>query len=103
MQFLWPEGCPNAFQRPDLILLDLNLPRLNGHAVLQRLKQNRELCTIPVVILTSSRLPSDILAAYRHGANSYLPKPTSLDEAFDLVRTLEHYWLDLALLPVSPA
>src|SRR4051794_25094982 len=82
-----------------LILLDLNLPRLNGHAVLRRLKQDQELCTIPVVIFTSSRLPSDILAAYRQGANSYLPKPTSLDEAFDLMRTLEHDWLDLALLP----
>jgi CheY-like chemotaxis protein len=102
IQFLWPEGRPNAFQRPDLILLDLNLPRLNGQEVLQRLKQDQELCIIPVVILTSSRFPSDILAAYRHGANSYLPKPASLDEAFDLVRTLEHYWLDLALLPAPP-
>jgi CheY-like chemotaxis protein len=103
IQFLLPEGRPNAFQRPDLILLDLNLPRLNGQEVLQQLKQDQELCIIPVVILTSSCLQSDILAVYRHGANSYLPKPASLDEAFDLVRTLEHYWLDLALLPVPPA
>jgi CheY-like chemotaxis protein len=99
LQFLFAERRPEAAQRPDLILLDLNLPRLNGQEVLQRIKKDRHLCTIPVVVFTSSQLPSDILTAYKHGANSYLPKPKGLDELLDLVRTLEHYWLDLALLP----
>jgi CheY-like chemotaxis protein len=103
LQFLFAERRPNVAQRPDLILLDLNLPRLNGQEVLQRIKKDRNLCTIPVVVFTSSQLPSDILTAYKHGANSYLPKPTNLDELLDLVRTLEHYWLDLALLPVPSA
>jgi chemotaxis family two-component system response regulator Rcp1 len=88
--------------RPDLILLDLNLPRLNGHQVLRALKADPRLRAIPVVVLTSSRAPSDILEAYGQGASSYLAKPVSLDETFDLVRTIEHYWLDLALLPALP-
>ena len=87
---------------PDLILLDLNLPRLNGHQVLQALKADPRLRAIPVVVLTSSRDPADILQAYGQGASSYLAKPVSLDETLKLVRTMEHYWLDLALLPALP-
>ena len=73
------------------------------HEVLQQIKEDRDLCTIPVVVLTSSTRSTDILSAYSHGANSYLQKPWDLDGVLDLVRTLEHYWLDLALLPVPSA
>jgi len=85
--------------RPDLILLDLNLPGLHGHEVLRTIKEDRSLRRIPVVVLTSSRAASDVLEAYDRGANSYLQKPFTLDQAVDLVRTLRHYWLDLTLLP----
>ena len=103
LRFLWPDLRSNAaLPRPDLVLLDLNLPRFSGHEVLRRIKEDPHLRTVPVIVLTSSQLPADILAAYSHGANSYLPKPTSLDETLDLVRTLEHFWLDLALLPAPP-
>lgn len=84
---------------PDLILLDLNLPRLSGHQVLARIKADPRLRLIPVVVLTSSQNHADIIAAYEGGASSYLQKPTTLDETLDLMRTVEHYWLDLAILP----
>lgn len=87
--------------RPDLILLDLNLPKRSGHEVLAIVKSDPWLRFIPVVVLTSSAAPSDVLAAYSHGANSYLRKPISLDGALDLIRTVEHYWLNLALLPAT--
>ena len=85
--------------RPDLILLDLNLPRVHGHEVLRIIKSDDDLKTIPVVILTSSRAQSDITGAYRSGANSYLEKPADLEATYDLARTIHHYWLDLSLLP----
>jgi CheY-like chemotaxis protein len=87
--------------RPDLILLDLNLPKRSGHEVLAIVKADTWLRFIPVVILSSSEAPSDIMSAYGHGANSYLRKPSSLDESLDLIRTVEHYWLNLALLPAT--
>lgn len=92
---------PAAHVFPDLILLDLNLPRLSGHEVLARIKADPRLCLIPVVVLTSSQNRDDVLAAYRRGASSYLQKPRTLDETLDLMRTVEHYWLDLAILPES--
>jgi chemotaxis family two-component system response regulator Rcp1 len=85
--------------RPDLILLDLNLPRMHGHEVLQLIKTNNDLHTIPVVILTSSLAPSDIARAYSSGANSYIQKPPDIDATYDLARTIHHYWLDVVSLP----
>jgi CheY-like chemotaxis protein len=85
--------------RPDLILLDLNLPRVHGHELLRMIKTNSDLHTIPVVILTSSRAPSDIARAYNSGANSYIQKPPDLEGTYDLARTIHHYWLDLVSLP----
>lgn len=84
---------------PDLILLDLNLPKRSGHEVLAMIKGDPTLRLIPVVILSSSQAPSDIMAAYRQGANSYLQKPSNIEGTLDLMRTVEHYWLDLAFLP----
>lgn len=87
---------------PDLILLDLNLPKVDGHEVLRAVKTHPDLKTTPVIVLSSSRSLSDIHAAYAAGANSYIPKAASADETFDLVRTIQHYWLDLAVLPANP-
>jgi CheY-like chemotaxis protein len=99
MQYLLKDGPSAAENRPDLILLDLNLPKVDGHQVLQMVKTNKDLRAIPVVVLTSSLAPSDIAMAYARGANSYLEKPSDIEKVFDLVRTLKHYWLDLSLLP----
>ena len=90
--------------RPDLILLDLNLPKVTGHDVLLMIKAHPNLQAIPVIVLSSSSAQSDIITAYRHGANSYLRKRASIEETFDLMGTLHHYWRDFALLPAdSPA
>lgn len=78
--------------RPDLILLDLNLPRLDGHQVLARLKRHKELKRIPVMILTSSREPGDVLRAYDEHANSYLTKPVGIDDMQSMVESVQTFW-----------
>lgn len=86
-------------ERPDLIFLDLNLPKRDGHELLAIIKTDPRLSSIPVVILSSSEAPSDVLSAYRNGANTYLSKPRSLEDMLDMMRTIEHYWGRFALLP----
>ena len=88
---------------PDLILLDLNLPKVTGQEVLLMIKAHPSLQAIPVIVLSSSSEQSDVMAAYRHGASSYLRKRASIDETFDLMGTLRHYWVDFALLPANSA
>jgi CheY-like chemotaxis protein len=102
IQFLHRSGIYADAARPDLILLDLNLPGKNGFDVLAELKGDVTLKLIPVVILTSSLSQRDILTTYGLGANSYLHKPNTLEETFDLMKTVEHYWLTLAILPSAP-
>jgi CheY-like chemotaxis protein len=85
--------------RPDLILLDFNLPCKNGAEVLDEIKSDPDLKRIPVVVLTSSRSEQDVFAAYERGANCFLRKPTTLDQIYDLSRTIAHHWLELAVLP----
>ena len=99
LDFLFRRSRFKAAERPDLILLDLNLPRKNGAEVLEELKQDRELKRIPVVVLTSSRSESDVNIAYELGANCYLRKPGTLEQIYDLARTIGHHWFDLAVLP----
>jgi chemotaxis family two-component system response regulator Rcp1 len=82
---------------PDLILLDLNLPGLDGCQVLTRIKSDPILRTIPVVILTTSNREEDIMQTYMAGANTYIPKPEEYPRYLDLVATLRHYWVDTAL------
>ena len=82
-----------------MIFLDLNLPKRNGHEVLATIKADERLRSIPVVLLSSSQAPADIAGAYKRRANSYLQKPTNLDATVNLMRTVEHYWLELAYLP----
>ena len=79
--------------RPDLVLLDLRLPKLDGHEVLIAIKQSEELKSIPVVVLTTSESESDVTQAYRNYANSYLVKPMSFGEFSELIRELCSYWL----------
>lgn len=84
-------------REPDLILLDLNLPGLDGCQVLTRIKGDPFLRMIPVVILTTSNREEDILQTYQAGANTYIPKPDEYPRYRELVETLRHYWVDTAL------
>lgn len=87
--------------RPDLILLDLNLPRKNGREVLADIKADPSLMRIPVVILTTSRAETDVLKTYDLHANCYVVKPADLDEFIDVVKSIEHFWLKSATLPAD--
>jgi CheY-like chemotaxis protein len=99
VDYLFQRGEFHDATRPDLVILDFNLPCKNGAEVLEEIKREPELKPIPIVVLTSSRSEQDVMAAYRHGANCYLRKPTTLDQIYDLARTLTHHWFDLAVLP----
>jgi CheY-like chemotaxis protein len=84
---------------PDLILLDLNLPRLNGLEVLQRIRATPALRTVPVVVLTTSRRQEDVQHTYEAGANTYIEKPQDFARFVQVLQTIQRYWLDAALLP----
>jgi CheY-like chemotaxis protein len=92
---------PRKAPRPDLILLDLNMPKLDGRAVLARIKQDPDLRRIPVVVLTTSSQEEDILRSYDLGVNSYITKPVRMDGFVEAIRHLEHYWFNLVVLPNS--
>ncbi len=92
------EGYEDAPQ-PDLVLLDLNLPRKTGHEVLAEMKSDDRLAGIPVVILSSSQAPDDIQESYRRQASSYVCKPVDLEDFFEIVQEIERYWLDTVRLP----
>ena len=86
---------PQSSPRPDLVLLDLRLPRVDGFEVLRRMKACEAVSHIPVVVLSTSEAEGDIAAAYRTGACSYLVKPTEFDAYIELIRGIGHYWSDL--------
>lgn len=85
--------------RPDLILLDLNLPKLDGRQVLQDIKNDPRLMRIPVVVLTTSAADSDILTTYGAHANCYITKPVDMDRFVDIVKLLEEFWFTIVKLP----
>ena len=85
--------------RPDLVLLDLNLPKRSGHDVLGEMKSDEDLQRIPVIVITSSRAREDLIESYSRHTNAYLTKPSDPDEFVDLVRTIESFWLSLVKLP----
>jgi CheY-like chemotaxis protein len=85
--------------RPDLILLDLNMPRMDGREFLSAVKQDDDLRTIPVVVLTTSDVERDIDASYRRGASGYITKPVGMDQFIDAVRALDDYWFSVVRLP----
>jgi two-component system response regulator len=98
LDYLEREGehaSPERSPRPDLVLLDLRLPRVDGFEVLRRMKSSGAVSHIPVVVLTTSEAESDISAAYRGGASSYLVKPAAFDAYIELMRGFGHYWGDL--------
>ena len=99
MAFLRHEGADAHAPRPDLILLDLNLPKMDGRAVLADIKKDESLKTIPTVILTTSESEADILQSYQLQANCYLSKPVQLDEFEAVVKSINDFWLTKAKLP----
>ena len=86
-------------ERPDLVLLDLNLPRKDGREVLAEVKSDPDLHTIPVVVLTTSGAEQDIARSYELSANSYITKPIDLDEFIKVMRSIENFWLSIVRLP----
>jgi len=99
LQFLRREGPFQDAPIPDVILLDLNLPRKDGRQVLSEMKQDPELRLIPVVVLTTSEAERDILKSYELHANCYITKPVDLDKFIYIVRTIEAFWLAVVTLP----
>jgi CheY-like chemotaxis protein len=92
----------DAWRSPDLILLDLNLPRLSGREVLERIRTNPALRMVPVVVLTTSYRPEDVQEMYAAGANTYIQKPQDFARFVQVLQTIQQYWLDTALLPSLP-
>jgi DNA-binding response OmpR family regulator len=99
MEFLRRQGKYHDAPRPDLILLDLNLPRKDGREVLAEMKPDPKLRSIPVIVLTSSQAEQDVTRAYDLHANCYIVKPTDFRRLMDIVRAIESFWLSLVRLP----
>jgi CheY-like chemotaxis protein len=99
MAFLGREGSYVNAPRPDLILLDLNLPKKDGREVLEEIKESASLKTIPVVILTTSASEEDILRSYRLHANCYITKPVDLAGFLKVVKSIDNFWLSVVKLP----
>jgi chemotaxis family two-component system response regulator Rcp1 len=99
--FLFKRNQYQNAPRPDLIILDLNLPKKNGQEVLAEIKSNDSLRSIPVIVLTISRAEEDIIRSYNLHANCFLIKPIDLNQFFDVVRSIEDFWLSLVKLPRS--
>ena len=90
---------PKTHWHPDLILLDLNLPKVSGHDVLIRIKSNPKTCRIPIIVLTSSRAEADVRRAYESHANAYLKKPSTLDGLMATAQDIKNFWMETATLP----
>jgi len=101
MAFLRRQGKYASAPRPDLILLDLNLPRKNGREVLAEVKHDPDLRRIPVVVMTSSDDEKDIVAAYNLYVNCYVTKPVDLDQFIRVVKSIEHFWFGIVKLPAA--
>ena len=99
MAFLNQDGKYASVPRPDLILLDLNLPRKNGREVLAEIKNDPKLKNIPVVILTTSHSEKDVLQAYDQHANCYIVKPVGFDNFVEAVKTIRQFWFSVVTLP----
>lgn len=99
MEFLRRQGQYVAAPRPDLILLDLNLPKKDGRQVLKEIKADDTLKRIPVVVLTTSRTEEDILKAYDLNANCYITKPVDLDQFTQVMQAIEVFWMTVVKLP----
>lgn len=101
IDFLYRRGVYKGVPRPDLIILDLNLPRKDGREVLAEIKADNELKHIPVVIMTISQAEEDILKSYNLHANCYVTKPIDLDQFITVIKSIENFWFSVVKLPVK--
>lgn len=99
LDFLYKRATFTEAKKPDLILLDINLPIYNGHEVLKKIKHDSNLKKIPVIMLTTSAFSNDIGQAYENNCNSYVKKPLEMDEFIDAILKIENFWLELCTLP----
>ncbi|QLQ35511.1 response regulator [Micromonospora robiginosa] len=99
MEFLRREGRHTEAQRPDVILLDLNMPRMDGRQVLGEVKRDEDLRTIPIVVLTTSNADTDVVSSYTLQANAYVTKPIDLDDFNDVVRRIDEFFGRVVVLP----
>lgn len=101
MEYLYERLENDSEKLPDLIILDLNMPRKDGREVLKEIKEHEELCFIPVVIMTTSENEEDVKFAYKNHANSYISKPVEMDEFTKIVSSINNFWLTIVKLPNS--
>jgi chemotaxis family two-component system response regulator Rcp1 len=99
LEFLYRKGEYAGFPRPDLIMLDLNLPKKDGREVLAEIKNDPDLKRIPVVVITTSKSEEDIAKSYDLHANCYVTKPVSLNQFFEVVKNIEDFWFSIVKLP----
>lgn len=99
LNFLEKKGEFKNMELPDLVLLDVNLPKLNGHEVLKAIKINEDLKHIPVIILTTSSAEKDIFKSYQNHANCYITKPVNINNFFSVITTIENFWFNIVKLP----
>jgi CheY-like chemotaxis protein len=99
LDFLYRRGGHEGATRPDLILLDLNLPKYDGRQVLEQIKSDEELATIPVVVLTTSAAEEDIIRSYKLHANAYVTKPVDLDQFIRAVQQIDEFFVSVVRLP----
>ena len=99
MAFLHQDGDYQEAARPDLVLLDLDVPKKDGRKVLAEIKDDTTLCNIPVVVLTTSEAEEDILKSYALRANCYITKPVTLKQFINVVESIENFWLTVVKLP----
>ncbi len=99
LDYLYRRGAHSSAPRPDLILLDLNLPKYDGHQLLKQIKSDPELCHIPVVVLTTSAADEDILRSYQLHANAYVTKPVGFGEFMNVIRQIDEFFVQVVRLP----
>jgi CheY-like chemotaxis protein len=101
MAYLRQQGEFAKSPRPDLIMLDLNLPKKDGREVLRELKSDPSLRLIPIIVLTTSRADKDVLQSYELNANCYITKPVDFEQFIEVVKSIEHFWLSVVTLPTT--
>jgi len=101
LDFLYKRGDHVDAPQPDLILLDLNLPKYDGRQLLEKIKSDADLCHIPVVVLTTSSAEEDVLTSYKLHANAYVTKPVDVDQFMSAVRQIDEFFIQVVRLPQS--